>query len=537
MRFIGAIIVFAVLATVTPSVAQSPLTDVVSSESETSREDDGSALDKSQRAAIEDLIVKLESETGRQELIEELEALLKATEPASENAEENGSSSERNAGGGPKPVEAMADRLDIDALVEDGLSAYKAWLVDLGVHYNTATRILVIVGLVILWICLLKGISFLVGRVERTASIQKWTRIAQGDPAARYARIARFFLYGVVTVGIVYLTAVTLGFSFSANGFGSWLQNLANAFANILLVLVVALFVYEASNYALTRASRRRSNRIQTVIPLLRNVFMVAITVVVGMVVLSELGIDIMPLLAGAGVLGIAIGFGAQTLVKDLLSGIIIIMEDLIQIGDWVALGGSEGTVENITFRKVDLRDLSGAVHTVPFGTIDTVRNMTKGYSFAVLETGVAYREDTDAVTAEIVDIAKNLREDKSFGGQIVDDIEVMGVDALGDSAVVIKTRMQTRAGQQWAVAREMNRRIKYRFDELGIEIPFPHQTVYFGEPKEGRAAPANILIDREEAGPPQDGSEEKSDSRAGPEDRKEARTSRKQLGDDSADD
>lgn len=453
-------------------------------------------LTEEQASALEELIEKLESESGRKELIDQLKALLDASRKGEAAAGNQDSIQDENEG----LAESVTDSLGIDALSEEVMSQYKSWIQELGVRQNTPIQIAVLTALVIGWGILALIAAALIRKVSSGRAVERWKRVSSPNRISRYFSAARWLIQGALTVGVIYLAAATLGYSLENGEFGKRLGDTANTVFGILLVLVVALAIYELIVFALARLARRDSNRLQTVIPLLRNIVVVTMSVVVGLVVLSEFGIDIMPLLAGAGVVGIAIGFGAQALVKDLLSGILIIIEDLFQVGDWVALGDSEGTVENITFRKVDLRDLSGAVHTIPFGTIETVRNMTKDYSYAVLETGVAYREDTDAVTEEIIAVAEELRKDDTFGPLIQGDLEVMGVNDLGDSAVVIKTRTRTIAGRQWAVAREMRRRIKYRFDECGIEIPFPHQTIYFGEPKSGSAPPANIsLLDRSE--------------------------------------
>nr|WP_277602523.1 mechanosensitive ion channel family protein [Parahaliea mediterranea] len=216
-----------------------------------------------------------------------------------------------------------------------------------------------------------------------------------------------------------------------------------------------------------------------------------------GMVLLSEVGINVVPLLAGAGVLGIAIGFGAQTLVKDFLTGFTIIAEDLVHIGDVVTVGGRTGEVMRLTIRKIELRALDGTVHTVPFSEISVVDNLTKDYSYYMLNVGIAYREDTDAVVDCLLEVDRALREDRGFSHLILEPLEVLGVDRFGDSAVVIKARSKTRPHDKWTVGREFNRRMKYAFDERNIEIPFPHQTLYIGEDKHGRPqAAARALLD-----------------------------------------
>ena len=249
----------------------------------------------------------------------------------------------------------------------------------------------------------------------------------------------------------------------------------------------------------------QRQARMRTLLPLMRKVILVAIVVVAAFIVLSELGVNIGPLLAGAGVLGLAVGFGAQTLVKDVITGVFNIIEDTMAVGDVVTVAGHSGSIEDISIRSVVLRDYSGTVHSIPFSSISSVENMTKRFAYAVIDIGVGYRENTDEVVEVLRGIGAGLREDDTFGRSIMADLEIAGVHELGDSAVVIRCRFQCRAGSQWGIRREMNRRIKLEFDERGIEIPFPHQTVYFGEDKEGRAPPAYVrMLEQKREKPPE---------------------------------
>ena len=231
-----------------------------------------------------------------------------------------------------------------------------------------------------------------------------------------------------------------------------------------------------------------------------RNALLVFITIVAGLAVLAELGVNIGPLVAGAGVLGVALGFGSQKLVQDIITGVFILFEDLISVGDVVDVGGKAGLVEAVSLRNVRLRDLAGTVHTIPYSTISTISNLTKGFSFYVFDIGVAYREDVDRVMGVLKELGEELRQDPGIGPKILEPLEIFGVDAFADSAVVIKCRFKTQPIQQWTVGREFNRRIKNRFDELGIEIPYPHTTVYFGEDRQGHAPPARLWFERGDA-------------------------------------
>ena len=212
------------------------------------------------------------------------------------------------------------------------------------------------------------------------------------------------------------------------------------------------------------------------------------------MSVLSHIGINIAPLLAGAGVVGLAVGFGAQTLVRDVITGAFILMEDSVSVGDWIEAGGYTGTVEHLTIRTLTLRDLTGAVFVIPFGEVTTVKNSNRDFGFALVDAGVAYREDYGEVVQALQDVATELRQDDIFGPDIIGELELFGLNNLGDSAVEVRVRLKTRPMRQFAVRRAFLERMKRIFDERGIEIPFPHQTIWFGEDKKGAAPPMRLL-------------------------------------------
>jgi len=180
--------------------------------------------------------------------------------------------------------------------------------------------------------------------------------------------------------------------------------------------------------------------------------------------------------------------------VKDIITGLFILIEDHIAVGDVVKVGAHAGVVETLSLRTIKLRDIAGVVHVVPFSEVTTLENMTKDFSRYVFEVGVAYREDTDHVTDVLRVLGEDLMADPAFAGDILEPLEVLGVDSFGDNAVIIKARITTVPLKQWRIGREFNRRMKKRFDELGIEIPFPRRTIYFGEDKSGNAPPARIV-------------------------------------------
>lgn len=233
---------------------------------------------------------------------------------------------------------------------------------------------------------------------------------------------------------------------------------------------------------------RESAKRAETLGRVFRYLASVVVSLIAGMLVLGELGVSVAPILGAAGVVGLAIGFGAQSLVKDFFTGFFILLENQIRQGDVVKLGDHAGMVEVVTLRYVQLRDYDGNVHYVPNGHISTVINMTRGFSNAVMDIGVAYRENVDEVMAVMRQVAADLQKDPAFELKILAELEIAGVESLADSAVVIRCRFRTLPLEQWGVKREYLRRVKAAFDEHGIEIPYPHMTVYAGQDRQGKA-------------------------------------------------
>jgi small conductance mechanosensitive channel len=272
---------------------------------------------------------------------------------------------------------------------------------------------------------------------------------------------------------------------------------------HITLVLILALIALKAAKVLSTRlisvVVRQKEDpefqkRTQTLGSIVRYVLIIAIIIVAAMTVLKELGVEIGPVLAAAGIVGLAVGFGAQSLVKDVISGFFILLEDQIRVGDVVQIAGKGGLVEKINLKTTILRDLAGNVHYVPNGHIDVVTNMTKDFSRYVFDIGVAYRENVDEVIGVIKEVDEELRNDPDYKGDILESIEILGLDQFADSAVIVKARTTTVPIKQWRVGREFNRRLKKKFDERNIEIPFPHVTLYMGQDKQGQSPPLRIL-------------------------------------------
>ncbi|MFW2357881.1 mechanosensitive ion channel family protein [Hydrogenophaga sp.] len=233
---------------------------------------------------------------------------------------------------------------------------------------------------------------------------------------------------------------------------------------------------------------RESAKRAETLGRVFRYLATVVVSLIAGMLVLAELGVSVAPILGAAGVVGLAVGFGAQSLVKDFFTGFFILLENQIRQGDVVKIGDHAGSVEVVTLRYVQLRDYDGNVHYVPNGHITTVINMTRGFSNAVMDIGVAYRENVDEVMGVMRGVAAEMRADPDFQHKIMADLEMAGVDSWADSAVVIRCRFRTLPLEQWGVKREYLRRLKAAFDAHGIEIPYPHMTVYAGQDREGKA-------------------------------------------------
>jgi small-conductance mechanosensitive channel len=272
----------------------------------------------------------------------------------------------------------------------------------------------------------------------------------------------------------------------------------------IVLIAIITLIVIKAvkvltkrlnvafSKQKIDEESKKRASTLSSVI---RHLLTVVILVVALMTILGQLGVEIGPILAAAGIVGLAVGFGAQSLVKDVINGFFILLEDQIRVGDVVEIAGKGGLVEKVNLKMTILRDFSANVHYIPNGNIDVVTNMTKDYSRYVFDIGVAYREDVDEVMKIIREVDEELRKDSSCSEDILEPLEIFGLDQFADSAIIIKARYKTKAIKQWGVAREFNLRLKKKFDERDIEIPFPHMTLYMGQDKQGEAAPMQVLL------------------------------------------
>jgi len=283
---------------------------------------------------------------------------------------------------------------------------------------------------------------------------------------------------------------------------GQWLLTSGLRILLILILMFMVLKIAEAiTNRLFRRLKQNRDEEFQkragTLNDTIKSLLKICIILVALVMILSQLGVKIGPVLAAAGVVGVAVGFGAQHLVRDVISGFFILLDDQIRVGDVVQVGDKGGLVEKVTMRLTVLRDLAGNVHYIRNGEINVVTNMTRDYSRYVFDIGVAYREDVDQVIEVVKQIDAELRQDPAFKDRILEPVEILGLDKFADSALIIKARTKTKPIQQWSVAREFNRRLKKKFDELNIEIPFPHITLYMGQDKTGAAPPLQVSMQK----------------------------------------
>ncbi|MFC2149204.1 mechanosensitive ion channel domain-containing protein [Candidatus Auribacterota bacterium] len=256
----------------------------------------------------------------------------------------------------------------------------------------------------------------------------------------------------------------------------------------LLAIFLLRLFVSKFEKIITKKDVIRENERVlnlRTMMALFRWLGTIVILGLIVYLILESIGLNMAPLLAGAGIAGLAFGFGGQYLIRDIINGIFILLEGQYRINDVIKINDIGGLVEQVTLRLTKLRDLEGKVIYIPNGEIKSVINYTQEYAQALLNIGVAYKENVDRVMEVIKEVGAELRKDPHFKKLILDDLDMLGVDDFADSQVTIKFRIKTLAMKQWTVAREFRRRIKNRFDELGIEIPFPHRTLYLGSGKD----------------------------------------------------
>jgi len=266
---------------------------------------------------------------------------------------------------------------------------------------------------------------------------------------------------------------------------------------SILILTVVIIIGFRVAKFSLNRLKKLILNRarkteqddleevekrINTLIGIVHGIIKILLWSIFITILLNKFGVEIAPILAGAGIIGLALGFGAQELVRDYVSGFFILLENQIRTGDVAIINGTGGLVEKVELRTIILRDFSGVVHIFQNGKINSLSNMTKEWSAMVFDIGVAYKEDTETVIKIMKEVGDELKDDPEFANFIIEPIEIFGLDKFGDSAIVIKARLKTKPIHQWEIGREYRKRLKKAFDQNNIEIPFPHTTVYWGD-------------------------------------------------------
>ena len=367
------------------------------------------------------------------------------------------------------------------------IAVYAVWILEVpnGFAYlMKATALTLVIGLVAR--LLVVGAERLVSRAFQIGPDLRLRYPGLEARANRYLpvliRVLRFVIYAAALLFVLQAWGVqSLAWLTSAAG-----TRVVGTGLSVLLVLALALAAWEAVSVSLERYAARldaadpHSARARTLLPLIRTAVTVVLFVMVGLIVLSQIGIDITPLLAGAGVIGIAIGFGSQKLVQDVINGLFILAEDTISIGDVVNLDGRGGQVEAMTIRHIRLRDFDGSLWTLPFSEVKAILNMTKTYSRYVFDITVDYKQDVDQVIAIMKEVGEEMRNDPQFGKLMLEPLEVVGVDKFGPSGSLIKARVMTLPIQQWNVGREFNRRLKNRFDAEGVQVTPANRTTLF---------------------------------------------------------
>lgn len=295
---------------------------------------------------------------------------------------------------------------------------------------------------------------------------------------------------------------ITLAFNKIITDIVNWLLYDFTYILISLVVVIVLIWLLNAISRNLEKVILKRSDalhdkeaqkRVKTLMSIGRGIMRLILWAIFALILLKRIGIEIGPIIASAGIAGIAIGFGAQELIRDFLAGFFVLLDNQIRTDDIVVINGTTGVVEKIELRTIRLRDHSGVVHIFQHGKVNTLSNMTKEWSALVFEIGVAYKEDVDTVIAIMKSVGEDLEKDSRFSGNILEPISILGVEQFANSSIQLKVRIKTQTGEQWQTRREYMRRLKYAFDKKGIEIPFPHTTLYWGE----KSKPMNISLQK----------------------------------------
>ncbi len=366
---------------------------------------------------------------------------------------------------------------------------------------NAFVIMLRVVAVVAVVGALARGAAFLAGHAIDAAFAEEARWQSAYPMLHARAQIYRGALRAIAgfTISVI---AILLVLQFWGVGVLGWLlsapngQRVGGAALTVGVALLAALVVWEIINAVMDGHSERlirqgraaRAARYRTLLPMLRTALLVVLLVITALVVLSAVGVNVTLLLGGLSIFGLAVGFGSQKLVQDIITGLFLLLEDAMQVGDWVTLGGISGTVEKLSIRTIRLRGGDGSLNIIPFSAVTTVTNSSRDFGYAPINLGVGYKDDVDRVQAVIREVFESMTAEPIWRAQILGDLELWGLDQFGASSVVITGRMKTPAGKQYAVKREFHRRVKLRFDAEGIELPYNYQKITI-DPAEFRAA------------------------------------------------
>ena len=338
--------------------------------------------------------------------------------------------------------------------------------------------------------------ALMVGHVARRLfNVIGRDELANEPLVKRTLRIARWITFLVMSLALAFpaldWAGVRPGVGLESEDLGHWASRTG---LRIVALLLMAFVIVRLVSAVIVRAEREldvgtgldaleRKKRAQTIASLGRRTLSGLIWTCAVLIVLRELDVDITPVLAGAGIVGLAVGFGAQTLVRDVITGFFVIVEDQVRVGDVAVVNGTGGLVEQINLRTIVLRDMEGVVHVIPNGEIKTLANRTKDFAFYVIDLGVEYDADMDEVAALVRDAGGELQQDPKYGPSILEPVEIIGVDDFKESSVTLKFRIKTVPLKQWEVGRELRRRIKILMDARGLRIPYPQLQVHITRP------------------------------------------------------
>lgn len=413
---------------------------------------------------LKKLITTLESETGRTDFIQNLKTLQasQSTGSAEESTEEK--------------LAPLTETLGVDNFASNAIQQYEDFLSRNDLKGSTVGKIAL--SVIVLFAGL--GLNFFFRRAVTKALYWSDRAVTWLDLPAMRLRLYGRILRTVVSLGIVLLLIYAGCLIWEINTLNpfnqEWFTRGLRTALNVFFVVMLATLAWESVNAVVhvvfVRVGGKDSARASTILPIVRNVLFMIFAVLFALVVLSEIGINIVPLLAGAGIVGVAIGFGAQTMVKDFLTGFTIILEDIMRVGDTVRIDQNfSGSVEKITLRKIQLRGAGGTVATIPFSSIGVIENLTKDFSSFDFAISVPIETDPEKVFDVIRSIVEEMQEDPEFGPLIMEGVDIWGVDAYTDYSMLIKGKVKTQAGKHWKVSREFNRRRHTAFEKAGIPL------------------------------------------------------------------